>query len=226
MITGLGYTRKDKVFAEFDIEGSHYTFKESHSSKKGLYKIGIYSGNEKVYNIYMGREQINRIKDNKGIAGINFLSEEGFKHWIEETYINREFDPKRFNKHFQGWFINRFDFLQDKGYFKNSEVDYVSYLVSEVPESLLESLYRENKIEFSKTFKYNELYITSDQETEVFNKYKDMIDGIKREVEIYLNQHGIDYMSIEEFQGSVEQKEVRDEYKKWKDKRDAEMRNI
>lgn len=222
MITGLGYTRRDKVFAEFDIEGSHYTFKESHSSKKGLYKIGIYRGNEKVFNIPMSREQINRIKDNQGIANINFLSEEGFLNWINETYLEREFNEDAFRHHFESWFIDRFIHLQTND---NPTVEYITYLMGKVPDTLLENFYRNNKVDLSKTFKYPDIYISASGEKAVRKSNMEMIDRIEAELKQYLNVHNIDYMDMDSFKNSVTHGMITQSYERFKELRDASRNN-
>ena len=221
MITGLGYTRKDKVFAEFDIEGSHYTFKETHDSKKGLYKVGIYRGNNKVFNIRMEREQINRIKENKGIANIDFSSEEGFLNWIDETYLQREFREEAFRKHFSSYFIDRFNYLQSDD---NPQIEYISYLMGNVPDYLLENFYNNNKVDLAKTFKYTEVYVSKESEERVNQRYREMMDRIEAELKQYLNVHNIDYMDIKTFKNSMNRQIVQESYNRFVESRDNFLR--
>ena len=159
MITGLGYTRKDKIFAEFYIDGSFYTFKEKHTSKKGYYDVGIYRDGTQAFKIGMSREQINRIKENKGIAGINFQSEQGFIDWINANYLDREFNEKAFRQHFETWYLDRFLFLQEGN---NTDVEYISYLMSLLPSDVLESFYRNNRKDLQRTFKYLDIGSTTE----------------------------------------------------------------
>ena len=73
-IKGYGYTRKDKVFAEFEGESGTYFFKESHSSHKGVYDIGIYNPEgKKIFKLKMSREQMNKLKSGESIANIDFF---------------------------------------------------------------------------------------------------------------------------------------------------------
>ena len=209
---GYAYTRKDKVFAEFDFDTALYTLKESHSSKGGIYKVGIYKDGQKVYKIDMSREQINRIKSNKGLANINFLSAEGFENFIETNYVNREFNEENFKKFFvgyydkdekgkevwkQGGFLKRYGFLDTKEGFIG-EVKYTSYLISLLPDFLLENLYEENKLNFQKVYKY-ELVLSTLDEDDVRQEQKNMVEGIKAQALQYLNVHEIPFKTKEEF---------------------------
>lgn len=216
-ITGLGYTRKDKIFAEFELDGSYYTFKESHTSKNKLYKVGIYQDGKKIFKIDMDREQINRIKENKGLAGMEFLNEEGFKKWIENTYIQREFKPDKFQEHFKGWFIDRFQFLQSED---DPQVEYISYLMGMVPENLLENFYRNNKVDLSRTFRYTKAFITVEDMESTYALYGDMLDRIEAELKQYLNQNGLNYIDKKSFTTSMNREIVKFNYKKFLENRD------
>lgn len=214
--TGLGYTRKDKIFAEFDFDEASYVLKESHSSKGGIYKVGIYKNGEKLYKIDMSREQINRIKENKGLANVKFLDAEGFENFVETNYLNREFNEANFRKYFVGYnelikteegmkevwrdgsFLTRYGFLERevKGY--EGEVSYTSYLISMLPDYLLENLYRENKRDFEKVYRY-EVVITSNEEKSSRPKQIETIDSIQAQALQYLNVHNIPFKTKEEF---------------------------
>ena len=209
--TGLGYTRKDKIFAEFDFDSTQYVFKESHSSKGGVYKVGIYKDGEKLYKIDMSREQINRIKENKGLANINFISAEGFESFIESNYINREFNEENFIKYFVGgidketkkWkegdFLRRFKYLEKENGF-SGEVRYTSYLISLLPPEQLENFYRNNKREFERIYRY-EAPLSLSEDSQARKTAMSKIDSIKAQALQYLNVHNIDYMEKEEFLG-------------------------
>lgn len=221
-ITGLGYTRRDKVFAQFELDGSFYTFKESHTSKNKLYKVGIYQDGKKIFKIDMDREQINRIKENKGIAGMEFLNEEGFKSWIEENYLNREFRPTDFREHFSSWFLYHFKYLDTES---NPETEYVSYLMGMIPESLLENFYRENKVDLQKTFRYLEDAYTKKSEERRDTRYRDMLDSIKAQAKQYLNQNGVQYLDEESFKTSINREIVNHNYKKFLENKSNRLAN-
>ena len=208
--TGLGYTRKDKIFAEFDFDTSFYTLKETHSSKNGLYKVRLYRDGERLYTIDMTRDQINRIKENKGLASINFMDAEGFEKFIENNYLNRKFNADNFRKYFTGYenaygdweegtFLRRFEYLENNAGFEG-EVQYTSYLISLLPDSQLENLYRENKRDFEKIYKY-EVALTLNEQEENQNKAMDRISRIKAQALQYLNVHNIEYETKAEFIG-------------------------
>lgn len=215
-ITGLGYTRRDKVFAEFEIDGSIYTFKESHSSKNRLYKVGIYKDGNKLYKIDMDREQINRIKDNKGIANIEFLSAKGFEDWVENNYFAQTFRAKQFQEHFETWFIDRFKFLQTED---DPQVEYISYLMGNVPQHLLEDFYNQNKVDLSKTFRYLDIAYTSEAEEARNLKYQQMLDRIEAELKQYMNVHGIEYLDKDNFRNSINRSIVESGYERFKEER-------
>lgn len=219
-ITGLGYTRRDKIFAEFEIDGSIYTFKESHTSKNKLYKIGIYQDGKKIFKIDMDREQINRIKENKGIAGMEFLNEEGFKSWVEKTYLEREFNVDKFQEHFSGWFIDRFQFLQSDA---DPQVEYISYLMGMVPPSLLENFYRNNRVDLSRTFRYTKEFFTLEDMESTYALYEDMLDRIESELKQYLNQNGINYIDRTGFRNSMNREIVKAQYERFLEKRDKRV---
>lgn len=207
--TGLGYTRKDKIFAEFDFDTTHYVFKESHTSKGGVYKVGIYKDGEKLYKIDMTREQINRIKENKGLANIKFISAEGFESFIESNYVYREFNEENFVKYFVGgidketknWkegdFLRRFKHLEDENGYAG-EVRYTSYLISLLPSEQLENFYRDNRREFERIYRY-ETPLSLGEDSQAKQTAMSKIDSIKAQALQYLNVHNIDYMSKEEF---------------------------
>lgn len=215
-ITGLGYTRKDKVFAEFEIDGSFYTFKESHTSKNRLYQVGIYKDGNKLYKVDMGREQINRIKENKGIANIEFLSAKGFEDWIENNYFAQPFKVEQFQQHFETWFIDRFKFLQTED---DPQVEYISYLMGSVPQTMLESFYSQNKVDLAKTFRYLDVAYTAEAEEARNERYQAMLDRIEAELKQYMNTHDIDYMTKEEFKGSINRSIVQSGYENFKERR-------
>ena len=208
--TGLGYTRRDKIFAEFDFDTAQYVFKESHTSKNGVYKVGIYKDGEKVFKVDMTREQINRIKENKGIANVKFIDEAGFESFIENNYLNREFNEQGFIKYFVGYedangewqegtFINRFRYLENEPGF-DGEVSYTSYLISLLPPSQIENLYRNNKRDFEKIYRY-EVALTLNESEKAKQENMERISSIKAQALQYLNVHNIDYDSKEEFIG-------------------------
>lgn len=215
-ITGLGYTRRDKVFAEFEIDGSFYTFKESHSSKNRLYKVGIYKDGNKLYKIDMDREQINRIKENKGIANIEFLSAKGFEDWVENNYFAQTFRTEQFQQHFKTWFVDRFKFLQTD---EDPQVEYISYLMSNVPQHMLEDFYNQNKVDLSKTFRYLDIVYTSEAEEARNLKYQQMLDRIEAELKQYMNVHNIEYLDDVEFRDSMNRSMVELGYERFKEER-------
>lgn len=220
-IKGYGFTRKDKVFAEYEGETGKYLFKESHSSHKGLYNIGIYNPQgEKVFKISMTREQINRIKGGKGIGNIDFFSEEGFNNYIRATYVDKDFDEQRFRSFFKEHFIREYQGMNNEDfYYYNNEGDriegtvdefyaeYLAYLVDKSPGFILENIYNETPDVFVKTFHYTD----KDYETAYLQdtskgygyRYK-FLDSAKAQILQALNTRNIDYMSYDEFVASKE----------------------
>lgn len=216
-IRGYSFTRKDKVFAEFETNVGKFTFKESHSSKKGYYKVGIYApSGEKIYNVQMNREQINKIKEGSGITNINFMSEEKFKNYIENTYINRDFDEENFSDFFTYHFSRSYQFIANTDYVRYSEgetltghVDqyynrYIAYLMSIAPKNILENIYRNDRKNFQKTFKYREYGINLEKSEKAVNvgKVMEFLESIEAQVKQALGASGVDYMSYDEFVSS------------------------
>ena len=219
-IKGYGFTRKDKVFAEYEGETGKYLFKESHSSHKGLYDIGIYNPQgEKVFKISMTREQINRIKGGKGIGNIDFFSEEGFNNYMKATYVDNDFDEERFRRFVKEHFVREYQGMnnEDFYYYNGSErvegtidefyAEYLAYLVDKSPGFILENIYNESPDVFVKTFHYTD----KDYETAYLQdtskgygyRYK-FLDSAKAQILQALNTRNIDYMSYDEFVASKE----------------------
>lgn len=219
-IRGYGFTRKDKVFAEFETDSGKYLFKESHSSKKGIYNIGIYNpAGDKVYNIKMNREQMNRIKTGSGISRIDFLSEEGFNNYIKAQYINRDFDEQSFKDFFKYHFVREYEGLNNEYYYyytgKNGEegtriegvideyyIQYMAYLVDKSPNFVLENIYNERPDMFIKTFHYTDVdyekaYLQDNAKG--YGYRFQFLDKARAEILQNLNARGVNYLSYDEF---------------------------
>lgn len=218
-IRGYGFTRKDKVFAEFETNVGKFTFKESHSSKDSFYKVGIYApSGEKIYNVSMSREQINRIKSGSGITNIEFTGEEGFKHFIENVYINREFNAQNFHDFYKEHFASSYAFISDKHYKITSETEtlegdvekyynrYIAYLVSLAPENVLENIYNNKRSAFTKVFNYSAYNqsLSSSEEQRNIGSVIQFLEKIEAETKQALGARGIEYLSYNEFVSSGE----------------------
>lgn len=220
-IRGYGYTKKDKTFAEFETNIGKFTFKESHSSKDSFYKVGIYApSGEKIYTVEMTREQINRIKSGEGITNIEFTGEEGFKNFIENVYVNRDFNSKNFHDFFEKHFASSYAFISNSYYKISSEGstyegivgahynEYIAYLVSLAPENILENIYNNKRTAFTKAFNYSVYSISTTESEKMRNVGAVMtfLEKIEAETKQALGARGIDYYSYEEFVSSGEYK--------------------
>ena len=216
-IRGYGFTRKDKVFAEFETNVGKFTFKESHSSRDGYYKVGVYdpSGN-KVYNVGMTREQINRIKSGSGITNIEFTGEEGFKHFIENVYLNKDFNAENFHNFFENHFAKSYAFISDS-YYKIKDYEgivdthyneYIAYLVSLAPLNILDNIYNNKRTAFSKVFNYNAFNqsLTESEKAHNVGSVMMFLEKVEAETKQALGARGIEYLSYDEFVNSGEYK--------------------
>lgn len=187
-----------------DFEDNSFILKETHRSKRGTYDVSIKDifGNY-LYTVEMDREQINRIKQNKGISKIDFISEEGFKSFIEYTYLGgREFSEEQFKDKFVDEFYNNFKFLKEDYYSEANEnniIDYIQYLTSMVDTEDLEELYYQNAQVFSTVWKYNKEGYGEEQ----IENAKDLVnklDKIRAELEIFLKSKGRRFLSKKDFE--------------------------
>ena len=177
---------------------NYYKLEETHRSKRGTYDINIRDEFDNiVYRIQMDREQINRIKENKGISRIDFISEEGFRSFIEYTYMGgREFNEEEFKKKFMTEFYENFRFLKDDFYAdaeENGIVDYIQYLLQFIEPEDLETLYYQNAPVLATVWKYNPEGIGQKEKVENAQKIVEKLDAVAREIQIFLNAKGVNY---------------------------------
>ena len=214
-IKGYGFTRKDKVFAEFETDSGKYLFKESHTSHKGNYSVGIYApSGKKLYEIDMTREQINKIKSGSGITNINFISEEGFNNYIRSQYVDKDFDEDKFRSFFKNHFIREYEEMNSEKYsyydgkdlvegsIEEHYVEYIAYLIDKTPSFVLENIYNENPDVFRKTFKYRDKEITKMylySPNRAYGERFKFLDTAKAEILQTLNSRNIPYASYDEF---------------------------
>ena len=181
--------------------------KETHRSLRGTYDVSIKDifGNY-LYTIQMDREQINRIKENKGISKIDFISEEGFRSFIEYTYLGgREFNDEEFKDKFIDNFYENFKFLKNSQYEDANEdgiVDYITYLTQFVTTSELEELYYQNSQVFGVVWKYNvEGYGQEQVDNARITVQK--LEKVATEIQLYLNARGVNYLTKDEYMSSI-----------------------
>lgn len=218
-VRGYGFTRKDKIFAELETDYGKYLFKETHSSKGSYYKVNIYFEDAKTgvrdkrYSINLTREAINKIKQDGSIASIEFMSEDKFLSYIENTYLNKEFNEEHFSTFFSDHFSRAYSFINGNYYdYKNSEgrVEeyysyYLAYLASLVPRNILENVYYNSPDAFRKIFKYKSDYFTYLSSAEgklVIGRTYQLLDKAKAEFLQALNVNNIEYQSYDEFVSS------------------------
>ena len=218
-IRPFSYSRKDKIIGYIEIDGATYRLKETHSSKNKNYKIRLEdSEGNKVRNIFMNREGINRLKAGLGMANIDFQSEQGFLNFFENIY-GREFNEKAFREMFGQKLKERYSKLEGQSYIyyeKGKEkigtidgdlTDYIEYLVGLTPSWALENIYRTRPNEFKTVWKYRQF---GDEDDSIdlsdrdrrYHKLSTSFDAIKAEIENTLNGQNIEYMSFEEFKNA------------------------
>lgn len=220
-IRGYNYRTKDKVFAEFETNIGKFTFKESHTSKDSFYKVGIYApSGEKIYTVGMTREQINKIKGGEGITNIEFTGEEGFKNFIENVYLNRDFNSKNFHDFFEKHFASSYAFISNSQYKISSEGstyegvveahynEYIAYLVSLAPENILENIYNNKRTAFTKAFNYSAYSISTSKDEKMRNvgAVIQFLEKIEAETKQALGARGIEFMDYSDFVRSGEYK--------------------
>ena len=206
--------KKEDIFGEFETSNGKYFFKQSHSSKDSLYKVGIHFYDtsthtiKKVYTISMPKDTIKGIKSGTSISKIDFFDEEGFINYIENTYVYKEFNQKNFSDFFSDHFSRAYAFMNNAiiegGHTKDYLANYISYLVSLAPSNILENIYRSRPDAFRKTFRYTEYQITLTQDEKIKRNTNvlSFLDTVMAQIQQALNVYGIEYQSYEEFEES------------------------
>ena len=147
---------------------------------------------------------------------LTFFSEEGFKNYIQATYIDKDFDEERFRDFFKQHFIREYKELNNEDFYYYNEnkslitgtfdeyyIEYMAYLVDQAPDFILENIYNEKPEAFTKIFHYTDkdiskLYITSGPARSYGERYR-FLDSAKAQILQSLNARNINYMSYEEF---------------------------
>lgn len=186
-----------------DFNTNSFILTQTHRSTRGVYNISIKDmfGNH-VYTVKMDKEQINRIKQGEGISNIPFVDEEGFRSFIEYTYLGgREFNEEQFKKKFIDEFEENFNFLKDD-FYKSAKVDnrieYIQYLTSKLSPDELEELYYQNAPIFSVVWKYNPEGF-GDEQIRNAKKIVGKLDSLISETQIFLNGRGREYVSRKDY---------------------------
>ena len=224
-IRGYDFRQSKGIIGEIEFENNTYYFKESHSSKSGTYKVGIFDkyGN-RLKNITADRATINKMKNNLGLGAINFQTEEGFKNFFDKIY-GREFDPQLFKEQFIDKFKERYEWTdniaftytkdgeQKFGKIKAGRSGYIAYLLSLAPTWSLENIYTSQRKYFSALWHYGDfdeaLSGSLDLSTQNQNRanISKSMDAIEAEVKTTLKGQGIKFMSYTEFKKNVNRKD-------------------